>query len=251
MGKPSTEIGPSDRDIDKRMMVFGVVICLALAAMFFLLGLLYIGPKLRSARSPHPMVQAPGQTPSAPRPAPEVQEQPEEAEAPSLDVEITEKGEEGTSDESQTGESAQDGVAQDDSGLTITLEPEVRENASSERASPPTARPEEQPKPRPAYPSEREMERPRAVVETRRSAAADVYRIQAGTFANRTNAEDLEAHLRRRGYKPEVEAVQVRDRILYRVQIGEYRNREDARELAKDLAAQGYSPIITHEKAAD
>ena len=211
-------IRPSDRKIDRRMMALGIVGFLALAGVFFFLGLFCIGPMMRSHS---PARNEAAQPSSAPQAAPS-------EEQPPLDIEITEHG---TSPaEEPVGESS----SRDESRINVTLEP--KETG------------------KPAQPTDAGPEGSGTAENAPGSTPAsktDIYRIQAGTFASRTNAEVLADSLRDAGYKPDIKAVQGGERTLYRVQIGEYKTREDAQKPADNLTAAGYAPIIVAEKKSD
>lgn len=250
MRRANRDIRPGDRRIDSRMIALGVVGFLALATAFFFLGLLCIGPMVRSR------LQTPKEVPQSPAYAPAEADRETSAadknEEPELDVEITERsGEDGE----QTTESSPDSdVRQDEQSLTLTLRPEGREKSSSGRSGTQPGEPEA-PKKRPAG-ADTGIERPRAATERTHppassSSVTSTFRVQAGTFAIRTNAENLAADLSNRGYKAEIVTVPSEDRTLYRVQLSGYKTREGAEELAKDLSAKGYTPTVIADEKDD
>jgi cell division septation protein DedD len=223
---------PTDRNIDKRMIAVGVLGFLALAGVFFLLGVFCIGPLVRSHFGPSQEVsQAPTYTPPQPDTnAAESADSPED-----LDVEITEQGE----DQAATdGQASDEGVHRDGNDLTLTLESEDQTRPGAERSQSPAREQEHAERPKPTSGGQ-EHAAP--------SSGSHTYRVQVGTFANRTNADNLAADLKEKGYRVEVHSVQVEDRTLYRVQLGKYKAREDAQELASDLTGSGYNPTVVAE----
>jgi len=236
-------IPPKDRSLDKRMVALGVVSFLALAGLFCL-GLYGIGPLLRSYFPPQPEI---GPPPAYVPPARTHEEPPAETEEPQVpDIEIRERGADGNAPAEEPG-SSDEGVRQDESGLTVRLEPEDGSRPSTGHPGRPSTRPER----RSRLPDDG-AERPRASTEGKNRPASTAsekraFRVDTGTFANKANAESLAADLESHGYKPEVKSVQMEDRTVYRVQLGGYKSREDAQELANDLSAKGYSPTVTEE----
>jgi cell division protein FtsN len=241
----------SENKIGRQVTALGVIGFLALAGVFFLLGLFCIGPMIRSH-----MPQKPGpQTvynPPAHRNA-EQQAQPQEEQQP-LDIQITEQGREQSTAEDQA-TSGDEGVQQDGNSLTITLEPKSNDSQPAEKPAPkPVEKPAEAVKPPKTSPPHQEttsIEKPRASTETTHSVTPSdqVYRVQAGTFASRTNAENLAEDLKSRGYHPEIKSVGGEGNTLYRVQLGGYKTQDGAKKLAKDLTDDGYNPTMITEKA--
>jgi len=230
--KSGADIRPTDRKMSARTIALGTVACLALASGFFFAGLWGLGPLLRQYLNPNPRteqaIQVPSSTPTEQSPS----EAPS-AEQTQLDVQITEEGENQQTSPSDQALSSDSGVKQDESGLTVTLEPK---GDARKPASPAPAEKEKAVSPRDAG------TQPQTPVSGSRA-----YRVQAGTFANRTNAENIAADLKQRGYKPEIKPVQREAGTLYRVEMGSFKTREGAQDLVDDLSRKGYSPTISAE----
>ena len=235
-----------------RTIALGVVGFLILATGFFFLGMLCLPPLLRGYMEPSPKVEQTAQTPEPAPPAPRSAESPmDTAGNPkgSLDVQVMEESQDQTTNAVNAAES---GVKQDDSGLTITLEPKDQQKddqtttaTADSGKSPEPAAPKshaEKPKSEPQPPSDSGSAGHAASTS---SSGKAHYRVQTGTFANRKNAESLAADLRDRGYKPDVRAVQGEAGTLYRVEIGEYKTRQGAQDLVDELSGKGYSPSVT------
>ena len=234
---------PSEGKLDKRITAVGVIGFLGLSGVFFLLGLFCIGPMVKSqmrsrAQTPHTVYNPPAHPQTQDTTEPQAKDQQQ------LDIEITEQASEETPTEDQ-GLTGDEGVSPENNTITFTLEPEDN--------SKPAPKPAEPDKPKKASVSKETvpMEKPRVTTESPRSAPSTdrIYRVRAGTFASRTNAETLRDDLKARGYHPEIRSVQTQGRVLYRVQLGGYRTQEDANELSKDLSDEGYTPTTFTEKA--
>lgn len=232
---------PSEGKIGKRMTAVGVIGSLGLAGVFFLLGVFCIAPLVKSYMASR--TQTPQKVYSPPihqqsRDATGAQQEPQQP----LDVQITEQGKDATPPEDQA-QPGDEGVKQDGNDLTITLP----ENGDSESAAKP-AEPEK-PRKQNAGQDTTTSEKPRASTDSHSPPPSDrIYRIQAGTFASRANAETLRDDLRARGYHPEIKSVQSQGTTLYRVQLGGFRSEEGAKGLAKDLSSDGYTPTVIIEK---
>lgn len=233
----------SEGKIGKPLTALGVIGFLALAGVFSLLAF-FSTPIVRSylkSRS-----QAP-QTVYDPPTHRRAENKPAETQEPQqpLDVEITEQGqtETPTDDQTQSGDAQ---VNPEDNSLTITLEPQGQDSQSP-------AKPTETEKPRRPKPRQEtvSIERPRSSTETTHSVTipGKVYRVQAGTFASRENAQTLADDLKENGYHPEIKAIPSQDRTLYRVQLGGFKTQEGAKDLSKDLSNDGYTPTLITEKA--
>lgn len=255
MRDPSKDVRPRDKALDQRTVLAGVAIFLMLAT-FSAIGFVLTSRSPGSANT-NDMGSAP-QTSSARSMPPPVPAPPQ----PKLDVRVTEHPEAtAKTDQPQDGQSQPNGVVQDDQGLTVTLDPS--QTPSSDATPPdPSANPDPGPKP---DASEKPKKTPAAVVpepmpmHPKSAADADrkrpstsggreLFRVQVGTFANKSNADSLVENLRDHGYRPEVKTMQVEARTTFRVQLGAYKTRDDADELSKDLAAEGYSPRVFSEK---
>lgn len=251
-------VRPAERSIDIRMRVLGRFGFLLLAALFFSIGVFYIGPRLKSAHEPPLHPQAGG------RYVPSVPWQSEESEpkeqVPDIELEVTESGVGDDPAAGQPTESEPPDEVFDGKSLTITLDgkgktrtddepaPSAAEKArTSTTSKPKTAGPEKSARPSSAQRKDAEtsgrssMEKPRAATEKRTT----VYRVQAGSYADRSHADDLAAKLKREGYRrTTITEAQVKGRTLYRVQVAEYKTAMDAEELSRDLKATGYEPAI-------
>lgn len=207
------------------MVALGIFGFLVLALAFFFIGLLCIGPMVRNhfqkpsttAESPssYPSLRHDTNTPPA-----------EEEKQPGLDIEITEQGVDSSSDQTSSEET---GVKQDDNGLTITLEPNKTNSDRSDESK-----------------KSDSIEKPRTT--TQNSTSKSSYRVQAGTFADKNNADKLVQELKDKGYRPEVKSTESGDRTLYRVQVGAYKSREAAQDFADELTSSGYSPSVVEQK---
>lgn len=72
--------------------------------------------------------------------------------------------------------------------------------------------------------------------------AATLYRVQAGAFASRENAESRAEALRASGFSPYI----VQEGGLFKVRVGAFRDRALAEQLADRLRAAGYDAAIIH-----
>ena len=225
-------IRPRQRKI---VTALGIVGSLALAVVLFLVGLFCIGPMIRSYLHPAGEVgYSPIYAPPS-KPYREAASRPKAEEEPALDVEITERRY-GDTESSPEPSSDENESSADDRKL------------SSERSE--SAHPEDADKF--GTSTDSKVERPRTAAEGKPRPAptesrTHVFRVQAGTFANKTNAENLAADLNEQGYKAEIRTAEVEGRTLYRVQTGEYETRKGAEELVTKLSAKGYSPALVAE----
>lgn len=69
------------------------------------------------------------------------------------------------------------------------------------------------------------------------------FRVQVGAFKSKTNADNLAAELRTKGYSTVIS----KDGVLYRVQVGAFTNKNNALALEKELKAKGYSTILKED----
>lgn len=67
-----------------------------------------------------------------------------------------------------------------------------------------------------------------------------LYKVQAGAFSIRENADNLADDLREEGYSPIV----IESGGLYKVQVGAFRIRDNAEALASELRDKGFDAII-------
>lgn len=254
MSNPGKHMKPTERRIDKRAIALGVLGFLVLATGFSLLGFWCLGPKiwayLNAPKQTDQTARMPTQTPDNELRTDSSTDSSQAAQDESFDVQITEEGDSSSTDYTASDE----GVKQDGNSLTVTLEPESRTKdghpsveekstsaADTERAKshPATAKTETKPS---AEPSGNRQQ------STAASPAGRIYRVQAGTFASRTNAESLIADLRGRGHAAQIKEVQREVGTLYRVELGTYKTREGAQDLADDLSKAGYSATISSER---
>lgn len=88
---------------------------------------------------------------------------------------------------------------------------------------------------------------PSVAIPTEPAPSAEVlYRVQVGAFANRKNADNMEAKLKSAGYPTYM--VQVDG--LFKVQTGAFSVKENADRLAAELKAKGFDVYITNETGA-
>ncbi|MEO8305234.1 MAG: SPOR domain-containing protein [Betaproteobacteria bacterium] len=76
-------------------------------------------------------------------------------------------------------------------------------------------------------------------------AAGDRFWLQAGSFANQTDAEDLKARLAFAGWEATIQSATVPDKgVRYRVRLGPYDNTEALQRMKSDLAARGFDVAV-------
>lgn len=239
MELPNNGLQPKDQKIDKRTIVLGVVGFSLLAVVLFSLGMYCIGPMMRSrtktSQDQQPtQASTPSSIPAAPAPKPE----------PALQAEVTERT--GTATADTTKDQPSD-VTQDGNTLTFKMNPADTNNSADNGTQTPEAQPSSTSNP------ERPSSQPHAKPPLDHAAvpsASDgtLYKVRAGTFANRGNADQLAANLRSDGYSPEIVSIQMQNNSLYRVETGSFKTQEDAQKLAKTLSAKGYSPSVVQAK---
>ena len=71
-----------------------------------------------------------------------------------------------------------------------------------------------------------------------------VYRVQAGVFASKDNADRLCADIKSKGF----DAIVVKKEDKYRVQAGAFAKNKNAKEFKKELKAEGFEAIIFAER---
>jgi cell division protein FtsN len=229
-----------DGKIDWRIKAFAIP---ALIILGFLLGYAVLSPWWNSRNGNNGEI-ARNQIPPSPRPGSAAQKK----NIPKVDVQITENP---TTPAAQPTDD-QSGVKKDANGLTVTMEP--NSGAGQQGAENPSAgNAQTQPEQQSAAPVEKPVKSPSAdessVSEKSRVSVSTPtgkgpYRVQAGTFAVQTSADNLVADLRAHGYRAETTTTQVEDRVLYRVQVGEYKSRASADRVAAKLKADGYAPTV-------
>lgn len=80
----------------------------------------------------------------------------------------------------------------------------------------------------------------RPTVRIEATPAAILYRVQAGAFTNRENADARVEALRAAGFNPYI----VRESGLFKVRVGAFHDRTLAEQLAERLRAAGYETAI-------
>ena len=242
--KPRPKIKPTDRKISAQTIALGAIVFLVLASGFFFAGLWGLGPVIGRYLSPRPRIEQtvrpPAETSSREQPTLQATDS---AGNEKLDIQITEEGEDQqvTSDD-QTA-SSDSGVKQDGNTLTVTLEPKTEREKN-----PPSAAAEKEKPPSSHTNTSSEAPRDTGKRPDNAPSSPGSYRVQAGTFANKSNAESLAQDLKARGYKAEIKSVQREAGTLYRVELGTFKSREGAQNLADDLTRKGYAPTITSER---
>lgn len=71
-----------------------------------------------------------------------------------------------------------------------------------------------------------------------------LYRVQAGAFSKKENAERLMAELKARGFEAFIATVDNGGKILYRVQVGAYSVKSNAEAMQRRLQAAGYDTYL-------
>lgn len=244
--RPKHEIRPTDRKMSGQTIALGTIGFLVLASGFFFAGLWGLGPMMKRYLSPRtPAHQALNQ-PSESAPKNHLKDMSPTSTAGKTDeqgvaVEITEEGEDQQSS-SEDQASADSGVKQEDNTLTVTLEPKPEPEKT-----PPSSPEREKPAVSHAKPP---SETPPDVVKRSETSppASGAYRVQAGTFANKANAENLVQDLKDKGHRAEIKTVQREVGTLYRVELGSFSSRDGAQRVADDLKRQGYAPTVTAER---
>ncbi len=226
------------------IIVLGVII-LGLA---FVGGYSFLGPRL-NMNSPvsTQSTQAPAYVPpTAPQhePAPNSMA----GEQSQLDVQITDHSNAG----SQSRQSIpNNGIQHDQSGLTLTLDPtdsgdsangNVQVSVSHSRAGR-----MQQTEPKTSVGG---LEQSRAATESH-TAPKGLFRVQAGTFADRAHADALASDLKAHGYGAHIKMVQSDRGTLYRVQVGAYGSKSDADTMMNDLSTHGYTPGMIADRGSE
>jgi cell division protein FtsN len=76
-------------------------------------------------------------------------------------------------------------------------------------------------------------------------AAADRFWLQAGSFANEADAEDLKARLAFAGWEAAVQSATLPDKsVRYRVRLGPYDNTDALQRMKSELAARGFDVAV-------
>jgi cell division protein FtsN len=74
--------------------------------------------------------------------------------------------------------------------------------------------------------------------------SSKLYRVRAGIFADRTNADALATKLSASGFTPSIHQESGSSGTLYAVQVGAYRNKESADTLGNSLKSSGFESYI-------
>jgi rare lipoprotein A len=90
------------------------------------------------------------------------------------------------------------------------------------------------------------------VIQVDRSRLATRWRVQIGSFRDKSYAEDVARSVRREGYSAvEVSMFRKSDRLYYRVWVGEFTKRSEAEELASRLRRDGRETIVMRTPSGD
>lgn len=84
------------------------------------------------------------------------------------------------------------------------------------------------------------------IAETEETSNDTLYRVQAGAFKNRTNADNLIAQLKAEGF----ETYLFEADGLYKIQVGAYSKKENADTVEKELKEKGFSSYITSKSGS-
>ncbi len=76
------------------------------------------------------------------------------------------------------------------------------------------------------------------------SKTEPLYRVRAGLFADRNNAESFAAELAAKGFSPALSSIERDGRVFFAVQAGAFRNRSGADTLAAQLKKAGFPATI-------
>lgn len=75
---------------------------------------------------------------------------------------------------------------------------------------------------------------------TTQTTGTTYYRVVAGSFSKKSNADSLVAELKKKGYSPFIATYN----SFYRVVVGSYTNKSNAENMVRELKSKGYSPFI-------
>jgi len=89
-------------------------------------------------------------------------------------------------------------------------------------------------------------ERPVATApEAKPKATVERFWLQAGSFANEADAEDLKARLAFAGWEASIQSATLPDKsVRYRVRLGPYDNTDALQRMKSDLAARGFDVAV-------
>ncbi|MFA6665805.1 MAG: SPOR domain-containing protein [Armatimonadota bacterium] len=206
-------------------IALGIIGFLLLAAVFFAIGYFFLGPRISPA-------SLSAQHAGAPR-KPEItfgtaREPESTVDIP--DLKITKRADSAKPKESV--EPAKESSSQkEENSITVTMDSGSGEMELKDKTPSKTEAADPKPKARPAVKAEK--------------PSASLYRVQAGAYANRENAERLAKELMDRGYNAAVRSTSSGDRTLYRVQLGLFKSRSEAQALIGHLQDDGYQPAVS------
>ncbi len=81
--------------------------------------------------------------------------------------------------------------------------------------------------------------------EAKPKATVDRFWLQAGSFANEADAEDLKARLAFAGWEASIQSATLPDKsVRYRVRLGPYDNTDALQRMKSDLAARGFDVAV-------
>jgi cell division protein FtsN len=81
--------------------------------------------------------------------------------------------------------------------------------------------------------------------EAKPKSAGDRFWLQAGSFANEADAEDLKARLAFAGWEASIQSATLPDKsVRYRVRLGPYDNTDALQRMKSDLAARGFDVAV-------
>ena len=209
-----TRIGSSPSRLRCQYGRLGNVLAfVAAVVIFFLIGFYFIGPWLQGTAGSH-------NQPSAGHPVAERSDRPaptESRHAPTISVEINEK----TSP----------------SRTPIAPQP----------AAPPQPRiaSTQTPPPRQQHPEETQSLQPPTVPEAEPATSRKLYRVQAGLFQDRANAEALSTKLVQSGYSARIVSITADSGEMYSVQVGAFADRANADKLATEVRNSGFQATVS------
>ena len=88
-------------------------------------------------------------------------------------------------------------------------------------------------------------ERPPATDAARAPKAADRFWLQAGSFTQESDAENLKARLALAGWEAEVQSASVADKgMRYRVRLGPYDNADEPNRIKGELGKRGFEAAV-------
>lgn len=225
-------------DKQNRQVMTIAAVAFTLLACFFLI-FLFVGPHRNaetvSNQAPPPMPYSAQQTQPAPNPA------------PNIDLKVTEQNPNTANTASPQPDA--NAVSQDGNNLTIPLEPDSNTTKPDTSQAPPQETPV---KPEPAKPVVEPAKPAKAPVTienpARNAAVKGNFKVQAGAYASKANADKLAADLRSKGYSVEIQSSLAESLTLYKVLIGSFKTREDAQKLASELNAKGNTASVISSK---